>query len=106
MIRESESSRKSRNLLLTAAAGKDLKLCTTGKGTTFSRAASAAKKLNAASECACEIDFWESSGTKVTKLQPRKRRHPIARHVSAGYSVKNPRVPQGRHQISRTLFSR
>src|SRR5580704_3029808 len=40
----------------------------------------------------------------TTQLQPRKRRHSIARHVRG--ERKWERIPKGWHRFSRTLFSR
>src|SRR5208282_2531384 len=44
------------------------------------------------------MDSREGSGTKATKLQPRKRRHSIARHVSAGKRRKVRANPEGMAQ--------
>src|SRR5580704_9115746 len=52
-----------------------------------------------------ELDFWESGGTKATKIQPRKRRHSLARRASAGRSGKWERIPNGTRSCAHS-FSR
>jgi len=50
-------------------------------------------------------EFLAKTWYPTAAFQSRQGRHVIAPHVSAGVSGKVERVPLGRHEFSRTLFS-